>query len=40
MEELKNIRHFQEFKDAVNEELLWDAIKNHFSKIFGNIDKK
>jgi len=40
MEELKNIRHFQEFKDAVNEELLWDAIKNLFSKIFGNIDKK
>jgi len=40
MDDLKNIRHFQEFKDSVNEELLWDAIKNLFSKVFGNIDKK
>lgn len=40
MEELKNIRTFEEFKDSVNEELLWDAIKGLFSKIFGKIDKK
>lgn len=41
MENLKNIRNFQEFKeDSLNEELLWDAIKNLFSKIFSKIDKK
>jgi hypothetical protein len=40
MEELKNIRNFEEFKDSVNEELLWDAIKGLFSKIFAKIDKK
>jgi len=40
MEELKNIRHFEEFKDALNEELLWGAVKNLFSKLFGKIDKK
>ena len=40
MEELKNIRNYQEFKDAVNEELLWDAIANLFKSIFAKIDKK
>lgn len=41
MEELKNIRNFKEFKqDAINEELLWDAVKKLFSTIFGKMDKK
>jgi hypothetical protein len=41
MDELKNIRTFQEFKEsAVNEEALWDAIKNLFSTLFGKMDKK
>lgn len=40
MDELKNIRTFQEFKDSVNEEALWDAVKNLFSTIFGKIDKR
>ncbi len=40
MEDLKNIRHFEEFKDAVNEELLWGAVKNLLSTIFGKMDKK
>lgn len=52
MDELKNMRNFNEFKDEslneklfvrefghLNEEALWDAIKNLFSKIFGKIDK-
>ena len=40
MEELKNVRNYAEFKDSLNEELLWAAIKNLFSKVFGNMDKK
>jgi len=40
MEELKNIRHYKEFKDALYEEALWGAIKDLFSKIFGKVDKK
>jgi len=40
MEELKNIRNYQEFKDSLNEELLWGAIKKLFSTIFAKIDKK
>jgi len=39
MEELKNLRNYQEFKDAVNEELLFDAIKALFSKVFSKISK-
>ena len=40
MEELKNLRNYEEFKEAVNEELLWDAVKNLFSKLFGKMDKR
>lgn len=40
MENLKNIKNYNDFKDSLNEELLWDAIKNLFSKLFGKIDKK
>jgi hypothetical protein len=41
MDELKNLRNYEEFKrDAVNEELLWDAVKKLFSTIFGKMDKK
>lgn len=39
MENLKNVKNYNEFKDSLNEELLWDAIKNLFSKMFGKIDK-
>lgn len=40
MEKLNNVRNYNEFKDSLNEELLWGAIKNLFSKIFAKIDKK
>jgi len=40
MEELKNLKNFGEFKDSLNEELLWGAIKNLFNKLFSNMDKK
>ena len=40
MEKLINIKNYEDFKDSLNEELLWAAIKNLFSKVFGNIDKK
>jgi hypothetical protein len=40
MENLKNIRYFEEFKDSVNEELLWNAVKNLLSTLFGKMDKK
>lgn len=40
MNELKNIKHFQEFKDSVNEELLWDAVKSLLSSLFSKMDKK
>lgn len=40
MEELKNIRNYQEFKDSLNEELgLFKAIGDLFRKIFSKITK-
>ena len=40
MDELKNIRNFDEFKDSLNEELLLGALKNLFSKLFAKMDQK
>lgn len=40
MEELKNLKNFNEFKDSLNEELLLGAIKNLFNKLFSKMDKK
>lgn len=39
MENLKNVKNYNEFKDSLNEELLWNAIKNLFNTMFGKIDK-
>jgi hypothetical protein len=40
MKDLKNIRNYDQFKDSLNEELLWDAVKKLFSTLFGKMDKK